>query len=171
MKDKVQHKRYTETGALGGAFIFALLAAFALFSLLIVLMGARELSSIQAASDGNYSVRTALGYLACKLRSNDETGMVSVREYDGISVLTLSGDYDGEIYDTYIYYYDGGICEYYGSENRRFDPLLGERIIDASGFECEIAGRLVSFSVTDLSGAPHSMCVYLQCGAGEGAGG
>ena len=51
-----------------GAFIFALLAAFALLSLVVVVVGARSYRGINAMAEQAFLSRTGMSYLVGKVR-------------------------------------------------------------------------------------------------------
>ena len=66
-------------GALRGVFIFALLAAFALLALVVVVVGARSYRTINATAEHAYISRTGLSYLIGKVRGADEAGMLTIQ--------------------------------------------------------------------------------------------
>ncbi|MDO4573183.1 MAG: DUF4860 domain-containing protein, partial [Clostridia bacterium] len=86
-------------GAVRGVFLFALLAVFALLSLIVVLGGARVYRAIDARGAQNYAARTALSYVAGKVRAGDEAEGLRVEALeDGAALLCLSSEYGGEEY-------------------------------------------------------------------------
>lgn len=154
-------------GEMRGAFIFALLAAFALLSLVIVVVGARSYRMINATAEHAYVSRTGLSYLMGKVRSADEAGMLQVRSENGADVLVLGGLHDGERYNTYIYCDGATVCEYFAKASAAFSPDYGEGIFSARELRLKLEKDLLSIELVDEDGETHAAAVCLQA-AGEG---
>ncbi len=90
-------------GEVRGVFIFALLAAFALLSLVVVLVGARSYRMIDASAEQAFVSRTGLSYLIGKVRGADAADQLEIRGEADVSVLVLGQQIEGERYNTYIY--------------------------------------------------------------------
>ncbi len=149
-------------GQVRGLFTFALLVCFALLSLLIVLLGVRVYETIEERAAVTHGSRTALLYLAGKVRAADPAG-IAIMEQEGGQVLVIAAEHEGERYHTYIYRREGVLCEYFGSASRAFDPAFGEAIIPAEGFEAAWAGpELLRLTVDG-----HAMHLYAP-GGGDG---
>lgn len=155
-------------GSAGSLFTFALLALFAILSLWIVLASARVYRAVEETGTRNHNGRTAMAYLVNKVRAHDEAGMVAVTEASGRPVLVLGSVYDGKRYNTYIYYADGAICEYFGDASYAFDASLGETIAEAGAFTPVQAGRELTLSVLDQNARERSVLLLLRT---EEAGG
>ncbi len=149
-----------------GVLTFALLAAFALLALLVVVMGARVYKTINDTAESTHASRTAMSYLIGKVRAGDEAGMIGVQSVDGADVLTLGGVYGGETYYTYIYYYDGGIREYFASAEQTFCADYGEEIVEAQALRISLDGSMLTISMTDATGEACGAQVCLTA-AGE----
>ena len=154
-------------GAVRGMFMFVLLAAFAVLSVIVVLVGARVYRAVDARGSDNYATRTALSYIAGKVRASDGAGQIGTVRLDGTEALALSADYDGTVYVTYIYAYEGRLMEYFGREGRAFSLSYGEAIGEAAGFSSEIAGGLLILSVENADGRTETLKLYLQSGEGD----
>lgn len=152
-----------------GVFIFALLAAFALLSLIVVLVGARAYRSVYQAAEAAYVSRTGMSYLIGKVRGADEAGMVTVFQQDGSDVLSLGGLYGGERYNTYIYCRDGSICEYFAAADQAFSPDFGEKILSAEALSLQLENGLLTVSLTDEDGVSSSVSICLAAGGEAGA--
>ena len=125
-----------QRGEVRGVFIFALLAAFALLSLVVVVVGARSYRVINATAEQSFVSRTGMSYLIGKVRGADEAGQIEIRQEQGLSVLTLGQAIDGEVYSTYIYCDNAGVREYFARAELPFSPDYGERIFDANSLTC-----------------------------------
>ena len=150
------------SGRVRGLFTFALLCVYAVLCCLLVLAGIRAYRGARANAQINYDGRTALAYIAAKLRS----GAQITAQND---VLRFREDAEGEEYYSYIYCRDGSLCEYLGSAEREFDPELGEPLARASSLEAETDGELVRVKLTDAFGTGRTL--YYRVRAGEGAQG
>ncbi len=157
-------------GEMRGAFIFALLAAFALLSLVIVIAGARSYRMINDTAEHAYVSRTGLSYLIGKVRGADEADMLSiVRGEDGTDVLVLGGIYGGERYNTYIYCDGTQVCEYFAAADAAFSPDYGEGIFSANAMRLTLEGGLLSIELVDEGGEAHSAALCLQAAKEGGA--
>ena len=153
-------------GEVRGVFIFALLAAFALLSLAVVVVGARSYRMINATAEHAYVSRTGLSYLAGKVRSADESGMLSVQSENGMDVLTLGGNYGTERYNTYIYCDGAQVREYFARADLAFSPDYGEQIFSAAQMRLLLKNGLLTITLTDESGETYAISLYLQAEEG-----
>ena len=163
--------QYKELGAGGrdlvGAFTFALLGLFAALSLIIVIMSAKAYKTISGNADVNNAIRTTLSYVAGKVRAYDSVDSVSVENTKEGNMLVLSEWIDGKEYETYIYFRDGMIREYFTRANRSWNPDLGDALVEAAGLDFSLYDRLLVVTVTDQKGAEHSLRLYLQSDDGK----
>lgn len=133
-----RHARETPGHMIGDLFTFVLFAAFLLLSLLIVVIGVDGYRSVVDASDSVSGVRTTLGYVAGKIRSEAAQDGVRIEEMAGVNALVLTEVYEDTPYDTVIYYLDGALYETSGNlQELEFEPEYGQRLIEISGFEAE----------------------------------
>ncbi len=153
-------------GAVRGMFMFVLLAAFAVLSVIVVLVGARVYRAVDARGSDNYATRTALSYIAGKVRASDAAGQIATVNLDGAEALALSADYDGTVYVTYIYAYEGRLMEYFGREGKEFSLSHGETIGEAGGFASELSDGLLLVSILSAEGRTETLKLYLQSGEG-----
>lgn len=154
--------REVRRGEMRGVFIFALLAAFALLSLVVVIVGARSYRMINATAEDAYVSRTGMSYLIGKVRAADEAGQLQIRELDGSQVLTLGQQIDGERYCTYIYCSENEVREYFARADLAFSPEYGEKIFEANGLNLSLAEGLLTIQILDASGETHTSSLYLQ---------
>ena len=158
-----------QRGEMRGAFIFALLAAFALLSLIVVVVGAKSYRMINATAEQAYVSRTGMSYLVGKVRGADEAGQIEVRDEAGMSVLTLGQTIDGEAYHTYIYCDGTAVLEYFARAELPFSPDYGEKIFDAGSLSFTLEGGLLQISIVDAGGKTHDGAVYLHAEQEGGA--
>ena len=158
-----------ERGSVRGVFVFALLAMFAVLSLLVVIIGARAYKGINASSDAAYASRTGMSYLVGKVRGADEAGMISVVQQDGAAVLVLGGLYGGERYNTYIYCDGKSVLEYFANASQAFSAGFGEEILAAQALAFQLEGNLLSIHLVDANGEAHDLSLCLSAGGEAGA--
>lgn len=149
-------------GNFRGVFIFALLAAFALLSLVVVLVGARSYRMINDSAERAFVSRTGMSYLIGKVRGADEQGALEIRNESGLVVLTLAQQIGDERYLTYIYCDSSAVREYFARADLAFSPDYGEKIFDASDMQLSFQDGLLTIEVRDISGETHAASIYLQ---------
>lgn len=155
--------------SISGLFVFLLLGLYAVFSLLLVLIGAGVYQGIANDADHNAQMRTSLSYIASKVRANDEAGAVSVEYVEGAPVLVLDQWLDGELFRTHIYYLEdedgpgGALYELSRMDDGEAPDLAeGERIADVSAFDAQEIDGGVNMSVALRDGSEHSMRLRLR---------
>ena len=113
-------------------FSFLLLLIFCLFSLLLAGMGSAVYRNGTEHLNENYTSRTAIAYLSEKVRQHDRTGdMTSVEDCQAIG---FHDTIESGSFVTYVYFYDGALCELFIRDN--VSPLadMGNRIVELSSF-------------------------------------
>ena len=146
-----------------GMLLFLIYGMFALFSLFLVIIGAKVYRDLTAAAGENAEVRAAFSYVANKVRMNGgRAGAVQVDRREDMAVLSLRESYEGVEYETVIYFYDGSLREYFGPVGRGFMPEAGEGIAKAADFQIEAQGTDgLLLTMIDTDGAPRSMYLSL----------
>lgn len=116
--------------AVGGLFIFCLIALFAVLAVTLTLTGMRAYQSVSEASVGNSEAQIVLSYLLNKTHAMDTNGAVSIQNENGVEYLCLNEYWEDEIYQTRIYALDGQMLEYYCGSEDEFKPELGDPLAD-----------------------------------------
>ena len=140
----------TKSHSISGAFVFTLLGAFAVFSMLLVVLGAQ-------------AYRTTVDGASAHTRKQDERGAIAVEDRDGLPVLALSSEWDGERYVQYIYGYQGQLCELFTAAEYDFVPEDGEPVCAAQAFEPTLEGDLLTVRVTDETGHVSTVYIARRC--------
>ena len=154
---------------LRGIFIFALLAAFALLSLAVVIVGARSYRGINATAEQAFLSRTGMSYLTGKVRGADAAGQLSILNEDGMDVLALGHTIGSERYVTYIYCDGTNVREYFARDDIAFSPDFGETIFSASHMALSLDNGLMTIEIVDNNGKTHTSSLYLQAAKEGGA--
>ncbi len=143
---------------------FMLIGAFALFCLLLIVLGGRVYAAVNETSQHNTQLRTSLCYIASKVRAHDVTQAVQVQNTQCGQTLTLFQTYGEEVYITYIYCKDDGLYEFFAPETEDFEPALGEQIADAQVLSLLLSEKgLLDVTITQ-DGRTHTLHLQLRGG-------
>ena len=134
--------------AISGVFVFLLLGIFAIFSTIMVVMGAKAYRGMVEKADVHNSIRVASSYIRTMLRSNDETGVLRGEDVNGIQTITMENDY-GDIYVTRIYLYDGKLREWFALAEIPFEPANGETVCSLDTMQAELKDGLLHVVVSE----------------------
>lgn len=134
-------------------FTLGLFCVLAASLLTVVLLGANVYGKTVETMRQNYEKRTAIGYVTGKLRQCENAGAVSLGELGDLPALVLREQVGGQTLLTYIYYYDGALCEVFANEQARLGPQNGQRILEVAHFSVhEAEPGLFWLSCTDAAG-------------------
>ncbi|MCR4955942.1 MAG: DUF4860 domain-containing protein [Lachnospiraceae bacterium] len=151
-------------------FVLLLFVVFAGSVLLVLLFGASSYESLVKRDTKAYNDRTAISYVAAKIRHSDEKNSVYVGSFtkredpsaDGISTLYLKLIAEGETYYTKIYYYDGYIREVLCEENAGLLPQDGNEIMKAKGLSFTEKDQLLQIKVLNEDGSESALKLALR---------
>ena len=129
--------------AISGVFVFLVLGIFAVFSTVMVLLGARAYKSTADRAAEHNAYRIGMAYVRSMVRGDDESQSVKVETVDGIQTIALRNIYDGDAYVTRIYVYDGKLREWFTEETEEFVPEFGETVCDMDEMNAEMEGQLL----------------------------
>ena len=144
----------TKSHSISGAFVFMLLGVFAVFSMLLVVLGAQAYRTTVDGAAAHTQKRIVTAFVRNAVRA---------QEHDGLPVLALSSELDGERYVQYIYSYGGSLCELFTSARYGFSPEDGEAVCAAQRFEPALEGNLLTVRVTDGSGDQFTVYIARRC--------
>ena len=114
-------------------FTMLLFLVFVLCALFTVLIGGKVYENINSRIEENYSGQVVLNYVANKVRQGDKAGSVSVKDMEGIRVLELTQEINGNSYVTWIYYRDGAVRELFTDSESGLGLGDGLEIIECDG--------------------------------------
>ena len=127
-----------------GVFVFLLLGVFAVFSTVMVALGARAYRGTAARLSEHNLLRIAPAYVRSMLRADGGPGKPEIEEIAGVTALRLTDDYDGETYITRIYCWDGMLREWFMDGESEFLPEDGEAVCPLDSMTAELAGGLLT---------------------------
>lgn len=150
------------TNRVNGLLMLIVYGIFALFSLLLVVVGAKVYRNVVSTGRENTQTRAAFSYVANKIRMSTRfSGTLRLEEEDGMEVLVLETLTEG--YETRIFYHDGALRELYQSADMELIPEMGEKIVEVRDFRIEVTreGNLILHSV-DSEGKERSLHLYIE---------
>ena len=147
-----------ETHRIDSIFIMLLFFLFALTAFVLIMIGVRQYKATANAMDYNYEIRTVTSYLREKTRQNSSNSSISIETIDGTNALCLKNTLNNNIYNTYIYYYDGSLREMYLQDGTPFTLNLGQQIVTISGFDMDKTDDgLIIVTISDSFGGTTDM--------------
>ena len=131
-----------------GLLVLLLFGVFAVCILSVLLIGARVYRQLNDRDQSSYDRRTAVQYVATKIRQAHDARSFSVETTDGICLLTLSEPIDGVPYLTRLYCHDGYLRELFSSAEYEFAPQDGETILPAQDMDLSLEDGMLSVTIT-----------------------
>ena len=147
---------------MGFLLVLLVFALFMVSALLVLLTGADVVQGITERDQASYEQRTAVQYLATRVRQADEVGAISVCTTEIGDRLVLSETIDGLPYETMIYCYDGYLRELFCVRGNAFDAAFGEKILPAECFRVTDQGQYLEMEISFADGATRSMILQLR---------
>jgi len=147
-----------------GLFVFLLLGLFAVFCTVMVLLGVRAYRGSVSRADQYNEDRILSAYVRSMVRSLDSEGAVSVEKENGLPVISIREEYDGEEYVTRVYSYGGALREWFSGAGRAFDPESGEEICAAGPMEASLTDGVLTVSIENAGGEKIESAIAV-CGA------
>ena len=147
-----------ETHRIDSIFIMLLFFLFALTAFVLIMIGIRQYKATANAMDYNYEIRTVTSYLREKTRQNSSSSSISIENINGTNALCLKSTIKDNVYNTYIYYYDGSLREMYIQDGTSFTLNLGQQIVTISGFDMvKTNDGLIIVTISDSFGGTTDM--------------
>ena len=153
---------------IGGLVVFVCFGVFACCLLLVLLTGADSYRRLAERDGASFDRRTAVQYVAARVRSADAANAVSVGSFDGGAgndTLFLREDIDGASYVTRVYCYDGSIRELFTEADAPVSPEDGEQVLSASGLTFAESDGVLTVSAAEDGGAVTELTLLLRSGS------
>ena len=164
MRREEQGKKAFMAGLISMVF---LLGIFAVASLFLINIGVQVYKNVVIANNDNFELRTSLSYLATRVRQADQTGMVEIREEDGIKILVLGEENEDGEFETCLYFWDGFLYEHFMEKGGYFEPGYGMETFEVECLKKEkkASGQLY-FRATGGGGDTEELYMTLRAGRG-----
>jgi len=133
------------------------LLAFALCTLLVLLMGVRVYQRLLDAGESAFTRRTAMGYIFTRIHQAENAVL---ENFDGCATLVLPEEIEGAHYRTLVYWYDGYLRELYCAADAKLHPQDSERILKTPEIFFEMENTLLAVHM-------EGNCAYLRLPAGK----
>ncbi len=145
-------------------FVICLLLLFLLSALTIIAIGANIYTKTVTQTNNNYAQRVSIAYVTEKVRQSDVDGNIFVTELFGQNVLVFQQELNGDLYNTYIYSYDGYLMELFARDDlTNFYPPTGQKILKISSFDIEqVKEGLLNATVTDVDGTEEHVYIAVH---------
>lgn len=115
--------------------ILILLSVYAITVLLSVIFSANAYKNIYESSNNNFNIMSPLSYIASKVRQADVSNAIRIEEKEGTRALVIKTFEANNVYETWIYNYDGYIYELFVDENADFSLSDGTAIYENDKIE------------------------------------
>lgn len=115
-------------------FTMIIFAMFSLATLALVVTSIRSYKNVSDNAQSNSQLRASLSYVTNKIRSFDTNGAVEIKNINGNDTLVITAVYDGDAYETLLYFYDGKLNEQFIAKGDEFDVLGGNSITKIESF-------------------------------------
>ena len=147
-------------------FTLGLFCVFAATAFILVMIGIQVYRSTAGQMQDTFSTRTAVSYVAEKLRQHDTEGGAAMGQVDGLPALVLYDELGGETYCTYIYSDGEYLYEFVVRDGTDVSASLGEQIMEVKDFTiAETGDGFYAFSASDSGGRTVRFLTHLRSGA------
>lgn len=151
-----------EKGIVHTVCVLAVICMFGISAMMLGSVGASVYKNIAERNLNSFELRTSLSYVKTKINQYDEIGKIAVEERDGVKMLILSEDIEGEIFDTAVYFNKGKLYEITGAKGMKFKPDDGFAILSVDSFEITESNGLIKLVSTDEDGDSETLYVKLR---------
>ncbi len=142
LRDKNRH-------VIDAVFILCLMLLFIISAFAVIIIGAGIYKRNVNTMAENYSQRIACAYITEKVRQSDNMGMIYVDNLFDQNTLVMQEEVDGQLYNTYIYDYNGYLMELYANADlKELYPQSGQKIIEVISFDIkDISDNLMNVEI------------------------
>ncbi len=158
------HKQQTQKHVIDIIFLIALLGLFAICAVLVLILGIRIYRNITMQMNSNYDTRTAFAYITEKIEQADTLDAISVTDFGDGCALQIDQTINRESYTTYIYTYEGNLCELLVRSGKKLSPRAGQALFACNTFEInESSDSLYHVSIGIEDEDPLSIYISTHC--------
>lgn len=150
-----------EKGLVHTVCVLAVICMFGISAMMLGSVGASVYKNIAERNLNSFELRTSLSYVKTKINQYDEAGRIAVEERDGLKMLILSEEVQGEIFDTAVYFNKGKLYEITGARGMKFKPDDGFAILNVDSFDISENNGLIKLVTTD-DGETETLYVNLR---------
>ena len=153
-------RRQSSAGTLAALMLTCVFGATLLLSLAA---GAGVYRRVEDRVDESSRARVSLSYITAKIHACDQAGMVEAGSFGEGGAVFLYEEFDGFVYETILYVYDGNLMEMLCEKGWEMAPEFGEPVSPARALTVvELKEGLLHLSLTDADGQNRSADVYVR---------
>lgn len=139
-------------------FPISLFFVFAVSALSVLILAGNVYASTTSQLRINDENRTALSYIAEKIRQNDINGTITVTSIDGTDCLAIPAVYNGVPCTTYIYEYEGTLKELFINDEIPVSLKSGRDIMELTSLSIErLEDHIFYFTAVDSEGTESTL--------------
>ena len=141
-------------------FPISLFFVFAVSALSVLILAGNIYASTSSRLRVNDENRTALSYIAEKMRQNDRGGAIDITFIDGTNCLAMSAVYNEVSCTTYIYEYDGMLKKLFINDGIPVSLKSGRDIMELASLSMdELDDHIFHFTAVDSQGTRSTLTV------------
>ncbi len=144
--------------------VLLLFALFAVGILSVLLGGARTYRGLTERDERSYENRTAVQYLATRVRQAESPQDVTLAPFGEGDGLCLLQEIDGTVYATRVYCYDGWLRELFARHDVTFSPQDGEKVLPLSQLELSLEDGLLTATLHHTDGTSQPLVLHIGRG-------
>jgi len=138
-----------KTGTVATLMVFCV---FTMSVLTVLMLGVSAYRNVTDISREGHEERLTLSYIWTRVKNGDEAEKVYVTDFHGLSALSIDFVYDGVMFHTLIYHYDGWLYELPFESGLEFTPGAGMRVVKSASLSFEeLDGGLIKASAGSQS--------------------
>ncbi|MGL4345644.1 MAG: DUF4860 domain-containing protein [Cellulosilyticaceae bacterium] len=144
--------------------ILCIFLLFSTCSCILVMLGADQYMQINQEAKEHFDIRTPVSYISNKVRQNDTYGAIQVIKQEGKDILVLSEVIGEQIYDTWIYEYEGMLRELYIQQGDEVALDWGVELLAIQDITFKMGEGVLEVELVTLSGKEQKVILGLRAG-------
>ncbi len=134
-------------------FTVCLFMLYAVCAFILAIFGARVYERSVVVAEESFNMRTSIVYVTEKIRQGYEQGAISFSTVGEHEAIVLSSEFNDMVFETWIYYDNGYLCEANVIEHLEVLPGTGQQIMPIDGFEVFLAEHgILEIRIEDVKG-------------------
>ena len=110
----------------------------------------------------SYDCALPLRYLTTRVRQADRADGIAISDFEGTNALEIREVYDGYVYVTQIYCYEGQMRELFSAEDSGLMPEDGEVLMPLEDMNLSLEGELLTIDVRHPNGQTDTLRLCLR---------
>jgi len=149
-------------GKISGLMALLLFCVFAICILLTLLLGTEVYGGLVERDRLSHDRSLPLQYLSTRVRQADRQDGIAVEDFEGVDALVFREEYDGAVYLTRVYCYDGWLWELFTAADSELLPEDGERLLELNALMLSLDSAVLRMDLTHPDGQQDSLTLTLR---------